>query len=565
MSVPPLPSFGSSRRVAGASLSRRNTATSRFWRRYRVLLLVLAGLLVFSGAFLATSLLHKRTGTSTVTPAIPPLTPQAATPVATTLPLPPPPAPLDPFLKVAGIEMRNQRGSGEVVPLRGVNLGSWLILEHWMSPLDRGGIKDHWTGLKTLEDRFGLAEAERLFDLFYDTWIQDGDFDRIADLGMNVVRIPIWYRTLQHEDGTWKKDAFQRLDAAVASAWKRGIYTILDLHGPDAQQRANAHCTGRIVPKALLWSDPAGQQRMIALWEGIAAHYVGNPAIAGYDLLNEPMDVPSTAVMADLLGRCYTAIRAKDPDHTLIMEATFHRWNLSMLPDPRTRGWTNVAYQYHVYPWGAWNDAEGIKRHTEGTIKDWLDHAAWGVAGQIGEFNMGNKEGWDHAVRSYSKAGMSWMMWSYKSANNSTWGLFLPEGKSQIKPDLHTDSAAQIAAAWQSWGLEHFRLNPMVGAAVAMPVAVDESYDARPGETLMVAAPGVLANDRRLVVEGPPVTLKAVLVDRPQHGVVALEDNGSFRYAPTVGFRGYDRFTYRVSDGRTSSVRLAHCRLKVDQ
>jgi len=474
-----------------------------------------------------------------------------------------PPAPFDPFLKAAGTDLRNDRGKGDVVPLRGVNLGAWLVIEHWMAPLDAGGTKDLWTALDILEERFGLAEAERLLAIYQDTWIQDRDFDRIAALGMNVVRVPFWYRTLQHRDGTWRGDAFRRLDWVVAAAWKRGIYTVIDLHGPKAPQRANAHCTGHIVPEATLWKDPAAQQEVVDLWAGIAKHYAGNPAIAGYDLLNEPMDVPSREANADLLGRCYDAIRAVDPDHNIIMEATFHSWNFKVLPRPQDRGWTNVSYQYHVYPWGSWNDAEGIRQQVQATIDDWNAHAEWSVPAQIGEFNMGVRSGWDSAVTGYSTAGMSWMMWAYKTSSHSTWGVYIPDGIKNAVPDLRKDSAERIAACWGSWSTDHYRINDMVGGAVAMPVAVDEAYDAPATGPLTVADPGVLANDPRLNPDGSAVSLTVGVERQPRYGELTMNPEGGFTYQPKPGFRGYDTFGYRVNDGRTSSVRVATCQILV--
>jgi hypothetical protein len=44
-----------------------------------------------------------------------------------------------PFLKTSGPDLRNDYGRGDVVPLRGANLGSWLLLEPWMCPMDSSG------------------------------------------------------------------------------------------------------------------------------------------------------------------------------------------------------------------------------------------------------------------------------------------------------------------------------------------------------------------------------------------------------------------------------------------
>jgi hypothetical protein len=61
------------------------------------------------------------------------------------------------------------------------------------------------------------------------------------------------------------------------------------------------------------------------------------------------------------------------------------------------------------------------------------------------------------------------------------------------------------------------------------------------GATTVDARHGVLGNDH-----GNPLTL--VGHTDPEHGTLTLNPEGSFRYAPTAGFRGTDTFTYTVSD-----------------
>ena len=59
----------------------------------------------------------------------------------------------------------------------------------------------------------------------------------------------------------------------------------------------------------------------------------------------------------------------------------------------------------------------------------------------------------------------------------------------------------------------------------------------------------VLANDH----DADGDALGATLARGPLHGELELAADGSFRYAPTVGFGGVDNFTYFVSDGDSES------------
>ena len=81
------------------------------------------------------------------------------------------------------------------------------------------------------------------------------------------------------------------------------------------------------------------------------------------------------------------------------------------------------------------------------------------------------------------------------------------------------------------------------------PVAVNDAYSTNEDAALVVAAPGVLANDSD-VDSG---TLTAVLVSGPSHGTLTLNANGSFSYTPALNFNGTDTFTYKANDGTLES------------
>jgi hypothetical protein len=75
------------------------------------------------------------------------------------------------------------------------------------------------------------------------------------------------------------------------------------------------------------------------------------------------------------------------------------------------------------------------------------------------------------------------------------------------------------------------------------PTAVDDYYETGENETLVVEAPGVLAND-----SDPNASddFTAVLKEEtgPLHGDLTLNEDGSFTYEPDPGFLGEDSFEY---------------------
>ncbi|BCS31774.1 hypothetical protein TBR22_A09780 [Luteitalea sp. TBR-22] len=77
-------------------------------------------------------------------------------------------------------------------------------------------------------------------------------------------------------------------------------------------------------------------------------------------------------------------------------------------------------------------------------------------------------------------------------------------------------------------------------------VAGADTYGTDEDTALVVAAPGVLGNDKD---EDSPVTLSASLMSGPANGTLVLNANGAFTYTPNPNFSGVDGFTYRPAAG----------------
>jgi endo-1,4-beta-mannosidase len=378
------------------------------------------------------------------------------------------------FLQAKGNTLQDQ--DGRVVQLRGVNLGGWLVIEPWMCPMDSSGLKDEFSARDLLAKRFGEESANDLFDTWQESWIKEDDLDKIAALGLNAIRIPISYRTLQSGEGAWLPDGFKHLDRVIAAAWKRGIYSVIDLHGAPGGQ-TKGHSTGRIRPQPELWNNETHLRRTSEIWEKVAAHYRGNPAVAAYDLLNEPSEAPSLGTLWATYDRLYRAVRAIDPHHVITVEACINTrvgdkeigWGWEALPHPGLFGWTNMLYQLHHYEWD-WNSLDKQNRGVDFHVAEWDKHRHLGVPAYMGEFNpMARPEAWVHAITQYDKAGMSWTFWSYKATHGTgtdSWGLYNPI-KPPAPPNLATDDLETIRTRWSGNGTtEGFQLNPMIEKAI---------------------------------------------------------------------------------------------------
>jgi hypothetical protein len=84
----------------------------------------------------------------------------------------------------------------------------------------------------------------------------------------------------------------------------------------------------------------------------------------------------------------------------------------------------------------------------------------------------------------------------------------------------------------------------------AIPVVADDGYSATTGVSLSIPAPGVLANDH----DADGDSLRAVLVDGGGNGSLSLSADGGFTFKSGGSFVGTRTFTYRASDGISSST-----------
>lgn len=388
---------------------------------------------------------------------------------------------------------------GNAVVLRGTNFGGWLVQEGWMCPTKQ---TDTLSTDMTLYSRFGKEKAEALIAAYQDSWITEEDFKTVKELGLNVVRVPFTYMNVYHhlsdegellhpDEFTLREDPFERLDFALEMCKKYGLYLILDMHGAVGSQNGSDHSgdTSRTNLYAATELGEAYREKTAELWALVAEHFAGESNVAGYDLLNEPTRA-SGATQWDYYDVLYDAVRAKDPDHMIFIEAT---WEPNNLPSPEDYGWENVVYEYHHYNW----DYNNQSNKSFYTFKKLLGNTHK-VPSLIGEFNAwgdsrrstGKRDQTDLEANAgvlefYNGEGWHWTTWTYKVVVNSlfdikysNWGLYNcyigRTDAAKINPEK--DSYEDILAAWSSVDTaEHFTLYSdfadIVSAAAAAPFA----------------------------------------------------------------------------------------------
>lgn len=353
------------------------------------------------------------------------------------------------FLTVDGTDIVNQ--NGEKVILKGVNLGGWLIQEDWLCPYEE--VADHHEMLETLIDRFGTEKAYELMNIYEDNFITETDLDIIKEMGFNAVRVPFWYRNFYSDDngtkildenGDWD---LSKLEWVVEECSERRIYVVLDMHGAPGFQSDAPH-SGKGDSCGLYDKTEDGERyRELTdeLWTEIATRFKGNPAVAMYDLLNEPMcdvecgELTRRVKNESIYLRLYDTVRAADTDHIITMEAI---WTGFALPWAWARGWKNVVYQVHFY-----NNSDFIFAFF--LLLTRVLHPT--VPLMMGEFYPHQKTTWEGCFKSLKKFDYSWFLWTYKAANHGMWESDwclrgAADGFERAK--IKTDSYEEIARKW---------------------------------------------------------------------------------------------------------------------
>ncbi|MBI4597760.1 MAG: cellulase family glycosylhydrolase [Candidatus Omnitrophica bacterium] len=341
------------------------------------------------------------------------------------------------YIKTSGTQLKDENGTGQPVHLQGVNLGGWLLIEPWMTGLgttDANPIEDDWTIRDVLGRQYGAGGTDAFLSIYQQSYLQEADLDAVMRMGLTFVRLPIYYRNLQDDAGNWIRDAqghidFSRIDWLIQACKARGISVLLDLHGAPGGQSLEFH-TGRKNFSKLFDAveGPTYQARTIEFWRQLATQYKDEPAVVGYDLLNEPFGAPTNQTLWDFYAQLYLAIRAVDPHHLIVMMG---KGDWDSLPPPASMGWQNVMYQFHYYNFGYDEDVASHRAFIDGKVA--LAAAAqptYQVPVLIGEFNAFSQKGsWDYALQTFNVQGWNWANWTLKDHSHpSNWGLFTHAG-----------------------------------------------------------------------------------------------------------------------------------------
>jgi glucan 1,3-beta-glucosidase len=234
--------------------------------------------------------------------------------------------------------------------LRGVNLGSWLVLEKWMVPdvYRDTDASDEYSLCFALGDK-----AVSRLQKHRETFITQDDFRWIRNCGLNAVRLPVGYWVLDAPKPFVPAADF--VDFALDQALRNDLKLVLDLHGAPGSQNGWDH-SGRAGE--IGWhTDPNNIKETIRILGAFAQRYGKHPALYGIELLNEPIWTIPIAVLKEFYQNAYSEIRKHTgAEVAVVIHDSFRAmaWQ-NFMKQPQ---YSNVIIDTHLYQSFGQEDAQ---------------------------------------------------------------------------------------------------------------------------------------------------------------------------------------------------------------
>jgi glucan 1,3-beta-glucosidase len=131
--------------------------------------------------------------------------------------------------------------------------------------------------------------AASILEDHWSSWASQADFQKIADAGFNLVRIPIGYWAFQkYADDTYIQGAEKYLDQALDWARATGLQVWIDLHGAPRSQNGYDNSGQKLSQPGWTTGDSVSATENVM--QIIAKKYASQTdVVAGIELLNEPL------------------------------------------------------------------------------------------------------------------------------------------------------------------------------------------------------------------------------------------------------------------------------------
>jgi aryl-phospho-beta-D-glucosidase BglC (GH1 family) len=163
------------------------------------------------------------------------------------------------------------------------------------------------------------------------------------DKGVDLVRLPFtWERMQPKLGGELSSSELGLLKTFLSDAARLGMDVIIDLHN-----------YGRYEGQPIGSAGGPTKEQFADFWSKLAGEIKGFSSLVGYDLMNEPHDMPSASAWKDAAQAAVDAIRLVDTAKTIFVEG--NNWSGAwswldnnadfIIKDPADK----LVYQAHQY------------------------------------------------------------------------------------------------------------------------------------------------------------------------------------------------------------------------
>lgn len=412
------------------------------------------------------------------------------------------------LLQVKGNQIVDTQG--KPVMLRGVCVGGWMNMEEFINGYPGS---EHGTRAAVAKV-LGAELGEYFFDRMLDHFFAEEDVVFLKSLGVTVVRLPLNYRHFERdmEPFTYLEKGFDRLEQAIRWCEKHGIYVILDMHAVQGWQNTDWHCDNS-TRHSLFWTHRHFQDRWVALWEEIARRYRGRTVIAGYNVMNEPVNNAPYGRFRedyqtdwDLLNHIYRrvvdAIRRIDPEHIIFLEGDYFSSRFDGLEPPFA---PNLVYSSHNYTGFTFGPGKYPREGADlaAQRRMFLEHSGTkfcqrhNVPLWVGEFGAtyngpadekpDRLRALDDQLTVFAEFDAHWTMWTYKDIHVMGWVQLDPQS-AYLRAISSTLAAkkALMTDFWMGW-VPHPPARQKVNelAKLVESVLEDETIDSNANATYM--------------------------------------------------------------------------------
>lgn len=182
---------------------------------------------------------------------------------------------------------------------------------------------------------------------YMDSFVQEKDFETIAGMKLDHVRIPVDYTVLETEEAVPIEEGYQYLDNALTWAKHCGLHVIIDLHKTHGY---SFDPLDKGMDREAFFHNPAEQERFYALWERIARRYAAEAqaGIVAFELLNEIVSPNITEEWNRIADAAIARLRTVTPDAWIVVGGVRYN-NVTSIPLLHKPADDHIVFNFHCY------------------------------------------------------------------------------------------------------------------------------------------------------------------------------------------------------------------------